>query len=140
MANSSSKRIAAANRAFLATLLRVMAAANVATIAWLFLWARYPTTGWVWVPYYLSMGSTLALYRAMHGVGNPTKSADGDVVVHADLYGQGLHTYMFDAFCVISAAQVLSLLFSAGWYLVLLIPGYATYRLVNLARGFFGRR
>ncbi|KAI9184600.1 hypothetical protein H9P43_003655 [Blastocladiella emersonii ATCC 22665] len=144
MANSSSKRIAAANRTFLATLLRVMAGVNTVTMAVLFLWFRYPTFGWVWLPYYASMGSSLVLYRTLYGLGNPYTNSAGEVTVNADLGSQGLHQYMFDTFCVVLAAQVLSLFTGVAWYLLLVIPGYALYRLVGFVRPFlpsiFGSR
>ncbi|KAJ3374343.1 hypothetical protein GGF31_007863 [Allomyces arbusculus] len=135
MANSSAKRIAHANRAFLRALLYAKAAADSITVLVLLAVCGYPVIGWNWWPYYTAMVATAVLYRMVHGMGGGgvlTQAANDAAVDLAA--GAGLHQYVLDVMYVVMGAQVLSLVSAWAWGVLLVIPAYAAYRVFGLVR------
>ncbi|KAI8883802.1 DUF788-domain-containing protein [Backusella circina FSU 941] len=140
MANASSKKTAAANKQTLTNLRNGFLVVNIVYFLWriVFYWNTFTKSQFLL--YGLSAGLTFMLYRVLVSAGTPTYSADGTLVSSGDdLNAEGLTAYMFDIIYVTWFVHITTAFISNKfWYVYLVIPAYAAYKIVPMAKSFLG--
>ncbi|KAI9227449.1 MAG: hypothetical protein DHS80DRAFT_31774 [Piptocephalis tieghemiana] len=122
-ANNSAKRQAQANAYALRNLQIGLLVVNLIYIL-IRIGLYRPTYGfWHLLLYCFTAGITALLYRILASPGN-------------DLYGPGLTSYMFDVIYVTWFVHLgVALISDHFWWIYLVIPSYALYKIVSLIRG-----
>ncbi|KAL0074590.1 hypothetical protein J3Q64DRAFT_1841959 [Phycomyces blakesleeanus] len=141
-ANASSKKIAAANKRTISNLRKGFIAVNVTYFLWriVYHWQTFTTVQMVL--YVLSLGVSLFFYSVLEGSAESRYDASGALVASGDdLNAEGLTAYMFDIIYITWATHLLTAFISnKGWYLYLVIPAYAAYKIFPMAMSYFGSK
>ncbi|EEQ39126.1 hypothetical protein FOB63_002953 [Clavispora lusitaniae] len=144
MASSSSKKTAASNAQTLKELHSISLAINFACLLGLYVLHR-PSSKWKYfffsIPSFVCQfiieksGRPVYAKEAGSGVSRLVRSGN-------DIKGPGLFEYMFDCIYITWICDVLMLLFGSNkvWMLFLAVPGFIAYKVLSLAKSFFGNR
>lgn len=140
MAGQSAKKQVASNTKILKEIHRVTGA-SFAVFAFFIFVVRRPGS---WKPFvFFALPALLSLY-ILEKTGRPLVDAAGKVVrTGQDLQQEGLTEYFFDVIYLTVILNILSIVFNSTkvWWLYIVVPGFAAYKLyalVNYGKQLFG--
>ncbi|KAI7867634.1 hypothetical protein BDF14DRAFT_1881504 [Spinellus fusiger] len=92
------------------------------------------------VMYTITLGITLLFYSILYNSGQSRYDASGTLITSGDdLNAEGLTAYMFDIIYVTWATHLTTAFISNKfWYMYLVIPGYAGYKILPMILSYFG--
>ncbi|CAO3665437.1 hypothetical protein G6F70_008635 [Rhizopus microsporus] len=142
MANASSKKIAISNKQTLTNLRKGFIIVNAIYFLWRVIYHWSSFTFSQFLLYTLTTGLTVIFYRILVASGTPTYRNDGTLVSSGDdLSAEGLTAYMFDIIYVTWFVHMTTAFISNKfWFTYLVIPAYAAYKVIPLAKSYFGNR
>jgi len=136
MARSSEKKLAAQNARTMSSLWRGFLIVNAIYLLYR-VWYHYATFSWWLVAMYAaSCGISVLLLRQLNAMATATFDESGLIVDGGqDLAQEGITSYMFDVIYVTWFVHLSTALVSdLFWWLYLVIPAFALYKIVMLVR------
>ncbi|KAI9245255.1 hypothetical protein BY458DRAFT_466401 [Sporodiniella umbellata] len=142
MANASSKKIAAANKQTIKNLSYGFLIVNSIYFLWRVVYHWNTFTVSQMFLYGITAGLTYFFYRVLVSSGTPSYTPDGSLISGGDdLNSEGLTAYMFDIIYVTWFVHITTAFISNKfWMVYLVIPTYAAYKIIPMAKSYFGNR
>ncbi|KAI8147110.1 hypothetical protein BJV82DRAFT_376812 [Fennellomyces sp. T-0311] len=135
MANASAKKLAIQNDKILDNLRKGFMIVHITFLSYrvFYNWATFTTAQLAL--YVMTTGVSMFMYSTLESTGRPYYDATGTLIKSGeDMNAEGLTAYMFDIIYVTWFTQMMAAFVSTKfWYTFLVIPGYATYKLLPMA-------
>ncbi|KAG5559597.1 hypothetical protein RHGRI_009211 [Rhododendron griersonianum] len=137
MANQGAKKRKEENSRHMKNLLRLIIACNV-----IYLVVRagifHSTFKWKqWVGFMLTFFAYIIPYQQLATMANPAYTDDGELLDGGfDMSTGGICGYLHDVIYITGFVQLASIFSEKFWYIYLVIPAFAAYKLIGLLKGF----
>ncbi|KAM7511686.1 hypothetical protein LguiB_010561 [Lonicera macranthoides] len=137
MANQGAKKRKEENGRHMKNLLRIIIASNVIYIlvrAGIF----HSTFGWKhWVGLMLTSFAYVIPYKQLASMAKPAYSDNGELLDGGfDMSTGGVCGYLHDIIYVTCFVQLTSIISDKFWYIYLVIPAFASYKVFGMVKGF----
>ncbi|XP_057767242.1 uncharacterized protein LOC130987656 isoform X2 [Salvia miltiorrhiza] len=140
MANQGAKKRKEENIRHMKTLLRLIIASNVIYIV-LRMGVFYSSFTWKhWLGLILTSLAYVIPYQQLDAMAKPSYTEDGELLDGGfDMSTGGICGYLHDVIYITCFVQLSSIISGKFWYIYLVIPGFAAYKLFGLVRGFMSQ-
>lgn len=141
MANQGAKKRREENSRHMKNLIRLIIACNV-----IYLVVRagifHSTFKWKhWVGFILTFFAYVIPYQQLASMAKPAYTDDGDLLDGGfDMSTGGICGYLHDVIYITGFVQLASIISEKFWYIYLVIPAFAAYKLIGLVKGFLPGR
>ncbi|KAI8565775.1 hypothetical protein RHMOL_Rhmol03G0287900 [Rhododendron molle] len=90
-----------------------------------------------WVGFMLTFFAYIIPYQQLASMANPAYTDDGELLDGGfDMSTGGICGYLHDVIYITGFVQLASIVSEKFWYIYLVIPAFAAYKLIGLAKGF----
>ncbi|KAH6772301.1 transmembrane protein [Perilla frutescens var. hirtella] len=137
MANQGAKKRKEENIRHMKTLLRLIIASNAIYVV-LRMGVFYSSFTWKhWFGLILTSLAYVIPYQQLAAMAKPAYTEDGELLDGGfDMSTGGICGYLHDVIYVTCFVQLSSIISEKFWYIYLVIPGFAAYKLFGLVKGF----
>ncbi|EPS63839.1 hypothetical protein M569_10944 [Genlisea aurea] len=137
MANQGAKKRKEENARHMKNLLILVAFCNVIYIV-VRLGIFHSSFSWKhWIGLIVTSAAYVIPYQQLAAMSKPTYSGAGELIDGGfDMKTGGICGYLHDVIYITSFVQISSIISDKFWYIYLVIPGYAAYRLFGLVKEF----
>ncbi|KAL1553838.1 transmembrane protein 208-like protein [Salvia divinorum] len=140
MANQGAKKRKEENARHMKTLLRLIIASNAIYVV-LRMGVFYSSFTWKhWLGLVLTSLAYVIPYQQLDAMAKPSYTEDGELLDGGfDMSTGGICGYLHDVIYITCFVQLSSIISGKFWYIYLVIPGFAAYKLFGLVRGFMSQ-